>query len=189
MELRNTIEMPEWTDASPSRTASYRATSWGRCWQILIAQLDRLTYTCEWTQGEGSWSAIEGSLLWGLYRTAPTLIVYKTSYPHAFVQKVRSDTKKRKKWLSTFRPGRAKSQLLHFASEHRRKLTQPASICWAHTVQVWGRSAQWLWRTTRKAHGEKVPHGELWGTPKPTFAFAIGTRPNSNTICGHMQGV
>jgi hypothetical protein len=62
--------------------------------------MNRLTYNYELTQWEENRSEVEGSLLWGLYRTIPTLIVYKVGYFALFLKKGWSCTKKRFLWLS-----------------------------------------------------------------------------------------
>jgi len=189
VELRTHNRTPESTDTSNHAPLPTALPADVIGWTNTDRTLHPLASHHEWTRWEENWAELEGSLLWGLYRTAPTLIVYKTSYPHAILQKVRSDTKKWKKWLSRFRTRTPKSQLSQHACKHATKLIPSAGIPGACTVKVAGKSAQWLSRTKQNTHGEKVPHSSPWGTPKSTCAIRIRTRHKANTICGHMLGV
>jgi hypothetical protein len=62
------------------------------------------TYTHESTQGEESHLKPKGSLLWGLCRTTPTLIVYKTRCPPRISIEVQKSTKKKQSCLCAHRP-------------------------------------------------------------------------------------
>jgi len=56
--------------------------------------------------------------------------------------------------------GEVENALSHSSPELDQTLIPSAGTCCEYTVKVWSKSAQPLWRTKRKAHGEKVPHGE-----------------------------
>jgi hypothetical protein len=127
-----------------ARTASYRATSWCLSIQILI----RIPNTPEECWNE------EGSLLWGLYRTVPTLIVYKVRYS-ARISKVGWSCKKKwKKWLSQFRPRRPKHDLTNSCAKHAQTLIELADIYCGLSPEMASDLAQWLLRSSRKTHEE-----------------------------------
>ena len=89
----NRAAQREPNERNQSRTSSYRATSWCH-WKTNTDRIkNQQTYICELTQREESQSILECSLLWELYWTVPTLIIYKLSYAapeskkHGFTQK------------------------------------------------------------------------------------------------------